>query len=84
MYVEVELSAPVDCVPAEVLSPVHAPDAVHAAEFVADHVSVELCPLVSVVGEADKVIAGGAEDPKVVAVKLVQPNCSLPFGIPLV
>jgi hypothetical protein len=50
--------APVDCEPLVALVPDHAPEAVHEVAFVADQVSVELAPLATVLGLADKVTTG--------------------------
>jgi hypothetical protein len=48
----------VDCEPLVALVPDHAPEAVHEVAFVADQVSVELAPLATVLGLADKVTTG--------------------------
>jgi hypothetical protein len=45
-------STPVDCEPLAALLPLHAPDALQAVAFVADHVSVELVPLATELGAA--------------------------------
>ena len=47
-----------DCEPLVALVPDHAPEAVHEVAFVADQVSVELAPLATVLGLADKVTTG--------------------------
>ena len=53
-----------DCEPLVALLPDHPPEAVHAVALVADQVSVELAPLATVLGLADKVTtgAGGVTD----------------------
>jgi hypothetical protein len=48
----------VDCEPPVALVPDHAPEAVHEVAFAADQVSVELPPLATVLGLADKVTTG--------------------------
>ena len=60
VYAEVEVSAPVDCVPAIALVPDQAPEATHDVAFVDDQVSVELLPLVMALGPALKVTVGAA------------------------
>ena len=60
VYAEVLVSAPVDCVPATALVPDQAPEAVQEVAFVADQVSVEPFPLVTVLGPALKVTVGAA------------------------
>ena len=45
-------SAPVDCEPLSALLAFHAPDAIQAVAFVADHVSIELVPLATELGAA--------------------------------
>ena len=47
-----------DCEPLVALLPDHPPEAVHAVAFVADQVRVELPPLATVLGLADKVTTG--------------------------
>ena len=47
-----------DCEPLAALVPDHAPDAVHEVAFVADQDRVELPPLATVLGLADKVTTG--------------------------
>ena len=47
-----------DCEPLVALLPDHAPEAVHEVALVADQVSVELAPLATVLGLADKVTTG--------------------------
>ncbi len=58
------MTAPVDDEPLVDLVPVHAPEAVHESALVADHVSVELPPVVTVLGFAlkDKVGVGEATE----------------------
>jgi hypothetical protein len=48
----------VDCEPLVALLPDHPPEAVHAVALVADQVRVELAPLATVLGLADKVTTG--------------------------
>jgi hypothetical protein len=48
----------VDCEPVAALAPDQAPDAVQAVALVADQVSVELLPLATVLGLAEKVMVG--------------------------
>jgi hypothetical protein len=59
-YVAVAFSAPVDCVPLSAWAPAHAPEAVHAVAFVAVHANVELAPLATVVGLADRLTVGAS------------------------
>ena len=47
-----------DCEPLVALLPDHPPDAVHEVALVADQVSVELPPLATVLGLADRVTTG--------------------------
>ena len=47
-----------DCKPLVALVPDHPPDAVHEVALVAAQVSVELAPLATVLGPADKVTTG--------------------------
>ena len=47
-----------DCEPLVALLPDHPPEAVHAVALVADQVRVELAPLATVLGLADKVTTG--------------------------
>jgi hypothetical protein len=56
-YSVVLVSAPVDQVPLSATAPLHPPEAVQLVAFAAVHVKVELPPLATVVGEADKVTA---------------------------
>jgi hypothetical protein len=51
----------VDCDPLAGLDPAHAPDAVQAVALVADQFSVELEPLVMLLGLATSVIVGADE-----------------------
>ena len=53
-----------DCEPLVALVPDHPPDAVHEVALVADQFKVELAPLATVLGLADKVTtgAGGVTD----------------------
>jgi hypothetical protein len=53
--------APVDCEPLMDLLPDHAPEAVHEVAFVADHVRVELLPLITELGFAPNVIVGAGD-----------------------
>lgn len=46
------VSAPVDCDPLSALVPDHPPEAVHEVALAADHVRLELPPLVTVLGLA--------------------------------
>jgi hypothetical protein len=53
------VSAPVDCEPpVAALAPDQAPDATQDVALVADQVNVELLPLATVLGAADKVTVG--------------------------
>ena len=52
------VSAPVDCDPVTGLVPDQDPEAVHAVALVADHVSVALLPLVTVLGPAARLMVG--------------------------
>lgn len=53
------LSAPVDCEPpVAALAPDQAPEAIHEVAWVVDQVNVELLPLATVLGAADKVTVG--------------------------
>ena len=60
-------STPVDCEPLGALLPLHAPDAVQAVAFAADHASVALVPLVTELGAALSVTAGAGELTETVA-----------------
>jgi hypothetical protein len=61
VYVELAERAPVDCEPLMDLLPEHAPEAVHEVAFVADHVRVELLPLITELGLAPNVIVGAGD-----------------------
>lgn len=52
------VSAPEDCEPLADMVPDQAPEAVQEVALVADHVTVELPPLATVLGLADKVTTG--------------------------
>ena len=77
------VSAAVDWVPDTALEPVHEPDAVHAVAFVAVHVSVDVEPEATLVGEAVNVSVGAgnsetvtdcvAEPPEPVHVSVYEP-----------
>jgi len=54
-------SAPVDEVPLVATAPLQPPDAVHAVAFAEVQVNVDIPPLATVVGEADKVTVGAGE-----------------------
>jgi len=54
-------SAPVDCEPLTGMLPDQAPEAVHEVALVADQVKVELPPLATVLGLAEKVTVGAGE-----------------------
>ena len=56
-YVVVAVGA-TDCVPEIAFVPVQPPEAVHDATFVELHESVDDCPLVMDVGDAEKVSVG--------------------------
>jgi hypothetical protein len=56
--VEFACSAPVACDPLVAFAPAHAPAAVHVALFVADHVSMDVPPLVIELGAALKLMDG--------------------------
>jgi hypothetical protein len=58
MKVALVLRAPVDCDPFTALAPDQDPEAVQAVALVADHVSVELLPLATVLGLAARLIVG--------------------------
>ncbi len=58
MKVEVAVIAAVAWLPDVALLPLHAPEAVHEVALVDDHVSVELPPLSTVVGLAERLIVG--------------------------
>jgi len=58
VYVEVLVSAPVDCEPLVGSEPDHAPEAVQEVALVADQLNVELPPLATDVGLALKVTTG--------------------------
>ena len=60
-YVELAERAPVDCEPLMGLLPDQAPDAVHEVAFVADHVRVELLPLITELGLALRLIVGAGD-----------------------
>lgn len=62
-----------DCEPLVALVPDHAPEAVHEVAFVADQVSVELPPLATVLGLADKVTTGAGGVTETVADWLALP-----------
>ena len=51
-----------DCEPLMDLLPDHAPEAVHEVALVADHVRVELLPLITELGLAPSVIVGAGVD----------------------
>jgi hypothetical protein len=55
------VSTPVDWVPLTNFVPVQAPDATHELALVADHVKVELLPLVTLLGDAVSVTVGAGE-----------------------
>jgi hypothetical protein len=52
------VSAPVDCDPVTGTAPDQDPEAVHAVALVADQVRVELLPLATVAGLAERLIVG--------------------------
>ena len=53
------VSAPVDCEPpVAALAPDHAPDVTQDVALVADQVNMELLPLATVLGPADRVTVG--------------------------
>ena len=52
------VSAPVDCEPVTALVPDQAPEPVHAVALVVDQPKVELPPLATVLGLADKLMVG--------------------------
>ncbi len=56
-----------DCEPLAALVPDQAPEAEHEVAFVADQLSVELLPLATVLGLADKVTVGAGEVTETVA-----------------
>ena len=62
-----------DCEPLVALLPDHPPEAVHAVALVADQVSVELAPLATVLGLADKVTTGAGGVTETVADWLALP-----------
>jgi hypothetical protein len=59
-YVELAVSAPVDCEPFIALLPDQAPEAVHAVALFEVQVSVELLPLLIALGPTLKVTTGAA------------------------
>ena len=60
---EFEVNGPTVCVPLEAFDPDHAPDAAHVSASVADHVSVAVSPLATVVGFAVNEMTG-TRDPE--------------------
>jgi hypothetical protein len=56
--VELAVSAPVDCVPLTALPPDHAPPAEQAVALLEDHVKVAALPLLTVLGDAEKLTVG--------------------------
>jgi hypothetical protein len=60
-------STPVDCVPLIGLLPDQAPEAEHEVAFAATHRSVELVPLVRVLGEALMLTVGAVDFTETVA-----------------
>jgi hypothetical protein len=67
VYVALAVSTPVECLPLTALLPDHAPEAVQLVALVADHVSVELLPLVIVLGLALSLTEGESEVTETVA-----------------
>lgn len=67
------VSAPVDWLPLVALAPDHAPLAVQPVVFVLLHVSVELAPLVTVVGFAENDSVGAAGATTTVTLLCVEP-----------
>lgn len=57
-YVALAVSAPVVCDPLAALAPAQDPEAVQAVALVADQVSVELLPLATVLGLAERLMVG--------------------------
>jgi hypothetical protein len=66
-YVALAVSAPVDCEPFTALVPDQAPEAVQDVALVAAQVKVELLPLATVPGLAEKVSVGAAAETVTVA-----------------
>lgn len=66
-------STPVDCEPLTALLPLQAPDAVHAAAFVAFQLSVALVPLATELGAALIDTVGAGELTETVAVWVALP-----------
>ena len=58
VYVALAVSTPVDCEPLAALLPDQAPEAEQAVAFTADQVSVELVPLLIVLGAAPRLTTG--------------------------
>jgi hypothetical protein len=52
------VSAPLDCEPLRAMLPDQAPDALHAVAWAVDQLSVELPPLATVLGLADRLMGG--------------------------
>jgi hypothetical protein len=52
------VSAPLDCEPLRAMLPDQAPDALHAVAWAVDQLSVELPPLATVLGLADRLMVG--------------------------
>jgi len=61
VYVDVAVSAPVDCVPCTAFAPDQAPEAVQAVAFVAVQLRVALPPLVTALGPTLKLTVGVGE-----------------------
>ena len=67
--------------PLSAFVPLHPPDAVQAVALVADQVSVELPPLATVVGPADKVTIGAGEVTVTVAAWVALPPPLAPVHV---
>ena len=76
------VSAPVFCEPpVAALAPDQPPDAMQDVAWVADQVSMELLPLVSVLGPANKVTVGAGVVTEIVADWLAAPPLPVQFRV---
>ncbi len=74
--------APVDCEPpVAALAPDQAPEAVQEVAWVADQVSIELLPLATVLGAADKVTVGAGVVTETVADWVAVPPLPVQFRV---
>jgi hypothetical protein len=72
-YVELALTAPVDCEPLKALEPLQPPDAVQDVALLLDHVSDEAAPELTVLGAALSVTDGAVLDTVTVADCVAEP-----------